>query len=199
MLEPLAEGGGLLEQLLQTLGRVEGEETPGAVVRIAGVAEVGLRPGALVEEGRLGKPALQVVRQVGLVAGGLVGHAAEGRALRLGLDDAGHLALDEQHVVRGPRPALELPHGHAGGRAEVDLLRVLDHPPSCLQLGVNVLSGQSFRGHGGLTRGAARRKYVGMFSIIHGHVHYSRSKMHQPAHPLIDPGAHEPEPNAQAD
>ena len=83
------------------------------MVGISGVAEVGFNPGALVEEGGLREPALEVAWQVGLVPRGLVGHAAQGGALGLGLDDPGDLALYEEHIIRRPSVALELAYGHS--------------------------------------------------------------------------------------
>jgi hypothetical protein len=61
--------------------------------------------------------------------------AGQGMADRLGLEDAGRLALDEEHVVREPVPRgqPELADSHATAGVDVHLLAILDNPARLAQ------------------------------------------------------------------
>src|SRR5690606_23209881 len=101
--------------------------------------------GGFVVEAQFPAPRRDVVGQLGLVAGSLLGHATEGDAGLLGLDHAAGFATDEQQVVAGAGPGLELAHGHAFLRIAVEVGVVLDDPASSAKQRVDPFARQLFR------------------------------------------------------
>ena len=147
LVEPGPQAEVRLEHGVQALRRVEGEERPGAGVRIPKVLEACLDACAFVAKGGNRLPPGHMGREVGLVPGGLLGHPAEGLADRLGLQEAGNLPVHQQGVVSRPRRAGEFPDRHAQTGVGIKLLVVLERPPGRLQLGVDDRSGFGFRIH----------------------------------------------------
>ena len=78
------------------------------------------------------------------VLAGLRLDAAEGRALRLGLDGADGLAMDEQQVVGLAGGQGKLAHRDPDGRAQVSPTSVLHFPAGGSQKPVNIGAGSFF-------------------------------------------------------
>ena len=78
------------------------------------------------------------------VLAGLRLDAAEGRALRLGLDGADGLAIDEQQVVGLAGGQGKLAHRDPDGRAQVSPTPILHFPTGGSQKPVNIGPGSFF-------------------------------------------------------
>ncbi len=141
--QPGAERVGLLGPPGQRLRAVEGEHAAGARVGVAHVGEEGLDAGGLIQEGQGRVPGvgLEQRRQPGAVFRRLRFDAAQGRADRLGLDDADGAAVDEEHVVGEAGGEGELADGDAAGCAQVGRVAVLDGPARGSELPVDVPAG----------------------------------------------------------
>lgn len=127
---------------------MEGEHAATPGLRVALVADVRLGPRRLVGE-RQRQPAVgDRVGQPDEVLRRLLGDAGEGRPGGFGLDDVGRLAVDEEEVVGRAGVELELAHGNARRRAEVDPVTVLHRPPCLFEQGVNDFSGVVLGPHG---------------------------------------------------
>ena len=137
----------------QGLGLVEGEHAAAAWLGVALVPEKGLNARALVGKGQGQLDVGDVGRQADQIGARLLGHAAQGRTLGLGLDYAHGLAVDKEKIVGKAGGQGELAHGHARPGTQVESAAVLDTPPSRFEQLVNLFSGQFFRcGHGCLTQ-----------------------------------------------
>ena len=119
---------------------MEAEYLPRTRFGIAQIGKAGERPGALVDD-RPRTGAAQPLEAGFGIAGGLLLDRSDLLApgLRLGLDYADRLPVDEQHVVCGAGVGLILPHRDAGAGVEVDLVLRLNLPAGPLQLHVDRL------------------------------------------------------------
>src|SRR5664280_1625772 len=123
-------GRDLSGPFLQRLGTVEREDpaTPGVLV--IAVREPGFFARRLVDEGKRVHRRFDPVGKAVDVPSALVLHLRQRGALRLGLDDAGGLPIDEQQVVDSPVALLqdEFTNSDARASADVGVVRMLHKP-----------------------------------------------------------------------
>jgi hypothetical protein len=140
--EPVAKRGServllnLADPRRECLGTVKREDLTAAGLRVERVREASLRAGRLVgERQRSFDGARHPVRQTIEVLRRLPFDPGERRALRLGLDHADGLAIDEEEIVGSAVRRLEdeFAHRHAGRGSEVYLPCVLNSPAGRLQ------------------------------------------------------------------
>jgi len=130
---------------------VEGEDVAGAWLGVEAVAEVRFGAGRFVDEGQRPAPRRQAARQAQRVTRRLDLDPGERRALLLGFDNTGGLAVDVEQVVGEAVPGFEREFAQRYTPGGVDVGRgdALHRPAGSGQELVDLLAGALFGGgHG---------------------------------------------------
>ena len=129
---------------------MEGEDGVGARLGVEPVGEAGLSAGGLVEERKRTTPGGKASREPLGVAARLDLHPRKGRALLLGLDHRGGLAVDIEQVVSDAeaRCERELADGDPAGGMNVGGGDVLHCPAGSREQAVDLVARTLLRGLG---------------------------------------------------
>ena len=141
-----------IDQAQQFFRPMEAEDQAAARIGFQRIGELGFDTGGFVGEGqwlrRAGRALAvyrQAIGQAECVLGRLQFDALERVAFALGLDHAGHLAIDIEQVIGEAGFQRELAHRDAGAGVDVHVATRLHQPAASMELAVYFLAGKRFR------------------------------------------------------
>jgi hypothetical protein len=126
---------------------MKSEEQARARVGIAFIAEESLDAGGFVKEReRAGKPGGEKVRKAGGVATGLFSDGGQGGAGFFGFDIDDGLPVNKKEVIAGTGFKGNFAQGNSATGGEINRLVILNNPAAGNELGVDLTTGELFRG-----------------------------------------------------
>ena len=126
---------------------MEGEDLAGSGLRVPGVGEAGDLACALIDERERFGVGHPFQPGIGVAPGLLLDRGqADPPLVRLGLDHADRLPVDEENVVGRPYVCLVLADGHARAGVEIECVLVLNMPTGRPQAFIDLVPGKLLGG-----------------------------------------------------